>query len=280
MRTPQSIQESVSIVIHFSTFLGLFPVRFNGEKRLQTSKLLQMTTILISIGFSACLVVAIIEESSSDGLISGNYYESNKVSSFGLLLAFIGGTVFFYTTYICSLFKTRNIISCLEKISTVDVTLKKMGETFRYKRDAVYSTATFLFGFLMISAIMTLQGVNAPRENFKVMNRNMRIILMYPLITVNLMCCQFSFTVLAIRDRLKKVNLQLSRVKDMKENISERIDALSNLYDFLCEAAKDTNKNFMFQLAVSLINQYSLTLFCIFYCYWMVSWRSGVANQK
>lgn len=42
------------------------------------------------------------------------------------------------------------------------------------------------------------------------------------------------------------------------------------LHDSLSDTVKLVNENYAIQLLPSIINQFGITLFAIFYCYWMV----------
>lgn len=261
--------QSISVLRHISIISGVFPIH-------KKHKLLQWITIMYLFLFSACLTSIAAQKSSSlNEIISGNYYKFNVVSSFGLLFHFVIGTVLVFTIYICSFFKTGQVNATLEAIQDVDEKLKGIGEKFQYHRDRLLTTGIYLIGCLIIAVLVPLQATNIHRENLKPMSVNIWFVMLFPLIISNLMTVQYSFTVLAIYDRLKKIHQQLKTITDFEEKQSNyvihKINLLLQLHDTLCSVAKQTNQNYVIQLLVIFNNQYGMILFCIFYCYWMVN---------
>lgn len=54
--------------------------------------------------------------------------------------------------------------------------------------------------------------------------------------------------------------------------IVDKLTALMKLHSFLIDTAKLVNQNYAIQLLPSVINQFGITLFALFYCYWMVKY--------
>lgn len=261
-----SLFESISVLRHISTILSVFPIQMKHS---------HLLTLIYIFLFTFCLVNAAIQKPSSlNEIISGNYYDSNVISNYGLLFHIVNGTLVVYTSFVCSLLKTDSVKDTLENIRKVDETLKQLGQKFQHRRDKILINTFYFVGLLTILIIVTLQAINIHRENFKPLNPNVWSVLLFPIIISNILIVQFSFTVLAIYDRLKKINEQLRIVGDFElkqaNDVINRINILLKLHDTLCTTAKQVNSNYAIQLFVTMNNQYAILLFCIFYCYWMV----------
>lgn len=60
-------------------------------------------------------------------------------------------------------------------------------------------------------------------------------------------------------------------IKPNHDFVLNKISTLLQLYDSLSDTAKMVNQNYAVQLLPSIANQFGITLFAIFYCYWMVT---------
>lgn len=263
-----TLYESVSVLSCASFIFGVFSI----NKRAKISNFI--TFIYIGL-FTSCLISIIVQKTSSlRQIVSGDYYKSNLVSNFGLLFHFISGGTAFYTIAIGSLWKSGDVRKTLRVMHKIDETLKKFGQKFQHRRDKIFTTTIYFSGVITILSIFMLQSTNIDRENLKGLGVNMWFGLIFPLIISNIMTTQFSCTVLAIYDRMKKVNEQLKKLEKFDEKhknlVLNKIKILMKLYDSLFDVAKQTNNNYMVQLFITLNNQYGVVLFSIFYFYWMV----------
>lgn len=260
--------KSISVLKQISCVIGVFPI----HTKIRLARLIAIMHVFL---FSACIASVIVQKTTDFGeIVSGNYYNSNVVSSYGLVFHLVSGSTVLYTIYICSYLKTEDVTKTLHLIHKVDESLKKFGQKFQHRRDKIFTIVIYTAGIVTIALIISLQATNIHRENLKPMSPNTWYLLIFPLVVSNLLTCQFSFTVLAIYDRFKRVNQQLKKIEHFEEKhfhyVINRIDVLLRLHDTLCTAAKETNRNYVAQLLVTLANQYGIALFCIFYCYWMV----------
>lgn len=258
---------SISVLIWFSRIFGVFPFHI-------TFRFLYLITLGYIFVFTTSLVSMSQKTSPLRQIAAGNYYRTNLVSNFGLLFHFICGSIVLYTIYICSLVKNNYVKKVLQSLNEVDETVKKMGLKFQYRRDKIFTTVVCFTGLITILLIVILQAPNIRREKLRPINLNTWFAFIFPLIVANVMATQFSFTVLAIYDRIKKVNVLLINVEKLDgkcvNSVVNKVVILMKLYDTICDMASQTNNNYMVQLFVTLANQYGVMLFSIFYCYWMV----------
>lgn len=257
-----SLFASISVLSRASFIFGVFPY----HRKFKFSYIVTLAYIFL---FTTCVASVIIQRKSSlREIATGNYYKSNLVSNFGLLFHFINGSIAFYTISFCSLCKTNNVKNTLENFHEIDKTLKTLGQKFQHRRDKYITTAIYFSGLIIILSISIMQATNIRREKLKPLYANMWFVLIFPQAISNIITTQVSCTVLAIYDRLKKVNKVLKNIRE--KDALNRITVLMNIYDSLCDVAKQTNNNYMVQLFVTFNSQYSVVLFGIFYCYWMV----------
>lgn len=260
-----SLYGSISVLSRASFIFGVFPFH-------KTFKFAYFITLGYIILFTACVASVILQKSSSlREIVTGNYYKSNVVSNFGLLFHFLNGCIAFYTISICSFFKTDKVRRTVEVLHEIDETLKKLGQKFQHRRDKYITTIMYFFGLITILSLFTLQATNIRREKLKPLYGNMWFALIFPQAICNIVATQVSCSVLAVYDRLAKVNRQLENVNKKRDHfVLNRTAILMKLHDSLCDVARQTNNNYMVQLFVNFMNEYSIVLFSVFYCYWMV----------
>lgn len=258
---------SISILGWISRIFGVFPFH-------KTIKCVNLFTLCNLLLFTTSLITALQETSTLRQIAAGTYYNTNLVSNFGLIFHFTSGCVVLYTIYICNFFKNSDVKKVLQTLNEIDEAFKRMGQKFQYRRNKIFTTCVCIFSMIIVLLIIIVQGLNLRREKLKPINVNTLFGYVFPLIVANVMTTQFSFTVLAIFERLKKINHQLKNVDKMEDkclNATEnKIVILMKLYDSLCDIANQTNNNYMIQLFVALTNQIGIILFSIFHFYWTV----------
>lgn len=219
MKGPNSFYECAAVTIFISTILGISPLcpfKQNNKLKFKAVKAFHLITIIYIGIFSTLLIQSFNSETS--GVVKGKYYKSNRVSSFGLLFEFTCGVIIFYTIYTCSIFKTSKIHRTLENISQIDVQLKKMGQKFNYWRDMLYQIFMLALGMTMIFVIQHLQIHNITREKLRPLNATIWTILIFPIGILNFMDCQFAYTVLAIHNRFKMINIQIDSISTLPKS--------------------------------------------------------------
>lgn len=208
MTGPSSFYECAAFTIFISTVLGVTPLRpfkHYGKLKFKPVKRFHIITFIYIAVFTVLLIQSFKREST--GVVKGKYYKSNRVSSFGLLFEYAGGVIILYTIYTCSILKTGRIYRTLQNLEEIDKQLKKMGQKFHYWRDVVYQIFMFMLGVTIIFVIRDLQSNNMTREKLLPLSTAMWTVLVFPLVVLNLMNCQFAYTVLAIHNRFKMINL-------------------------------------------------------------------------
>lgn len=188
----------------------MYPTKQKDKLQFKTSKPLHIITVTFMVLYALVLIFSMTEKRGSTEVVSGKYYQSSKVSSIGLTFEFLGGIVFLYTIYTCSFFKINDVHRTLENLDKTDSQLKSLGQKFNYKREVYYQLAILAIGLLLILVISSLQRHNIYREHLVPLSPIIWTVLIFPLVVLNVMDCQFSFTVLAICDRFKKINYQLA----------------------------------------------------------------------
>lgn len=236
MKGPNSFYASATVIIIFSTILGIFPMYAIKQKeklQFKTSRALHLITVAFMVLYTLVILYSMKERRGSSEVVSGKYYQSSKVSSIGLTFEFLGGILILYTIYACSLFKINDVHKTLQNLDKIDTQLQGLGQKFQYKRDLFYQILILSTGLLLILVISSLQRHNIYREHLVPLSPIIWTVLIFPLVVLNVMDCQFSFTVLAINDRFKKINDQFTDLTTLygtpKPNKSCKY-AFSNIY--------------------------------------------------
>lgn len=208
---------SASMIIIVSMILGIFPMYLTKHKKnldVKPHNSMHFITIIFMVLYTLVLLYSMKETRGSSEVVSGKYYKSSKVSSIGLTFEFLGGITILYTIYVCSLCKTKEVYATLQNLNKIDIELKRLGQKFQYKRDLLYQITILSIGLLLILIISSLQRQNIYHEQLVPLSPIIWTVLIFPLVVLNVMDCQFGFTVFAICDRLKKINYQLSSLNN------------------------------------------------------------------
>lgn len=216
MKGPTSFYECAAFTIFISTVLGLTPLRpfkQHGKLKFKAVKRFHIITFIYMAVFTVLLIQSFKRETT--GVVKGKYYKSNRVSSFGLLFEYAGGVIILYTIYTCSVLKTGRMHRTLQNLEEIDKQLKKMGQIFHYWRDVMYQIFMFMLGVTIIFVIRDLQSNNMTREKLLPFSAALWIVLIFPVVVLNLMDCQFAYTVLAIHNRFKIINILIDDVRTL-----------------------------------------------------------------
>jgi hypothetical protein len=282
----------------------MFPVKRMGEYTLYTSRKLHLITSLLLTIFSLCFAMTIIRKSNT--VVGKKFYKKrNKVSNFGITFEFIFGIVILYTLYFMSFVKTKHVKNVMMSLNRVDDLLKNMKQKFRYGRFVCYQLIIIFSGLMMVTLIASMQIQNIRIEKFPPLSLHMWILFIYPLVPLYDMNSQFGITAMLIYERFKMINQQLENIKfkldgyHVKTTVPRKLVSLCFLYttnflvvrnakksadpkilnnittlvkihEIICRVAQKTNLNYNIQMLPTLAHQFFVSLFSIFYYYWMV----------
>lgn len=213
LRAPENFFECASFTITCSTLIGVTPLRpMNKQNKLEyeASKHMHIITVFYMTFYSMILVKGLTARTD---IATGKYYESNKVSSFGLAFQLFSGIIIIYTIYICSLCKTKYIFKTVKILTEVDVVLSKLGQKFSYSRDVIYQIFIFGSGISTIIGIAQLQRWNITHEKLHPISSEIWMVFILPLILVHLVSCQLAFTMMAIQERFRMINNQICKLR-------------------------------------------------------------------
>jgi hypothetical protein len=157
----------------------------------------------------------------------------------------------------------------------------------------------------MVTLIASMQIQNIRIEKFPPLSLHMWILFIYPLVPLYDMNSQFGITAMLIYERFKMINQQLENIKfkldgyHVKTTVPRKLVSLCFLYttnflvvrnakksadpkilnnittlvkihEIICRVAQKTNLNYNIQMLPTLAHQFFVSLFSIFYYYWMV----------
>ncbi|RZC37525.1 7tm 7 domain containing protein [Asbolus verrucosus] len=246
VRSINNFYESLLPIFIFSTIVGVFPMfptRINGKYALYTSKRLHSITALLLIIYSSCFLTTILRKSNN--VVGQKFYKKrNKVSNFGLTFEFIFGIIVLYTIYFMSFKQTKHVREVMINLKHVDDMLKKLKQKFEYVRSVWYQLIIIFSGLMMVTLIASMQIYNIRIEKFPPLSLHMWILFLYPMVTLYDMISQYSITSILIYERFKMVNQQLAKIK----------------YDLE---------------TTSLAHEFFLSLYAVFYYYWMFSQKQA-----